>query len=511
MKRLGRVKKLFGFLREHRLEIFDDEMQAELATMYRDTGSGATPVSPALLAMATLLQAYCGVSDAEAVELTVVDLRWQMVLGCLGASEPAFGQGTLQAFRQRFIEHDMDQKLLAHTRIVATRTQGFDAKKLPKTLRVAMDSAPFEGAGRVEDTINLLGHAARKIVECVATQNGCTFDEVARAAGMPVLLASSVKAGLDRNWSDPGATEGALEELCRQLRSLHAWLVAGDREALFPTPLTPYISALLQVEQQDLTRSGGKVRIAEGVAKDRRISLEDGEMRHGRKSQSKLINGYKRHITVEMGTGLVVACAVTPANQAEQVAAEKMASDMRAAGLEIDAAHVDLGYLSSPLMTELTARGAPVICRPRPQFRRDGKFSKTDFDINLRTQRITCPSGEEQPFELASSVRFGGCATCNLRPSCTQSKHGRTVHIAADEHLQKRLRKAQGTTRGRAALRERCEVEHRLAHLTAKQDRRARYRGVRANLFDTRRHSAILNLEQIHLAEVTSISTRSAF
>jgi hypothetical protein len=29
--------------------------------------------------MAVILQGYLGVSDAEAVELTVVDLRWQMV------------------------------------------------------------------------------------------------------------------------------------------------------------------------------------------------------------------------------------------------------------------------------------------------------------------------------------------------------------------------------------------------------------------------------------------------
>jgi hypothetical protein len=33
--------------------------------------------------------------DAEAVELTVVDLRWQMVLGVLRAQKPAFSQGAI--------------------------------------------------------------------------------------------------------------------------------------------------------------------------------------------------------------------------------------------------------------------------------------------------------------------------------------------------------------------------------------------------------------------------------
>jgi hypothetical protein len=54
---------------------------------------------------------YIGVSDAEAIELSVVDLRWQMVLGCLGAVTPPFSQGALQAFRERMVAHEMDRHL----------------------------------------------------------------------------------------------------------------------------------------------------------------------------------------------------------------------------------------------------------------------------------------------------------------------------------------------------------------------------------------------------------------
>src|SRR5688572_28251652 len=99
MRRLVRTGKLFGFLREQRHLLFDDGFQAELDASYRDTGAGLEPVAPALLAMAVLLQAYEGVSDAKAVEMTVVDLRWQMVLGRLGERKPAFSQGALSSFR----------------------------------------------------------------------------------------------------------------------------------------------------------------------------------------------------------------------------------------------------------------------------------------------------------------------------------------------------------------------------------------------------------------------------
>ena len=56
LSRLTRTRKLFAFLREHRHELFDDAFQAELETMYRDTGAGKEPLPPALLAMAMLLQ-----------------------------------------------------------------------------------------------------------------------------------------------------------------------------------------------------------------------------------------------------------------------------------------------------------------------------------------------------------------------------------------------------------------------------------------------------------------------
>ena len=75
IKRLKRTRKLFAFLRLHRQELFDDSFQRELEGMYRDTGAGDEAVPPAQLCMALVLQGYHRISDAEAVELTMMDLR----------------------------------------------------------------------------------------------------------------------------------------------------------------------------------------------------------------------------------------------------------------------------------------------------------------------------------------------------------------------------------------------------------------------------------------------------
>ena len=180
--RMTRTGKLFAFLRQHRHELFDRAFQAELEGMYRTSGEGKEPVAPALLAMVLLLQAYMRASDAQAVELAIVDARWQMVLGVLGDDEAPFSQGALPAFRQRLIAHDMDRRLLERTIELARESGGFDWKKLPKDLRIAVDSRPLEGAGRVEDTFNLLAHAARNVLVCAARLADLKPDEAAEIA-----------------------------------------------------------------------------------------------------------------------------------------------------------------------------------------------------------------------------------------------------------------------------------------------------------------------------------------
>jgi hypothetical protein len=87
---------------------------------------------------------------------------------------------------------------------------------------VAIDSSPLEGAGRVEDTVNLLAHAARNVVRGAAGLLGWTEDQVCRQAGIPLLLASSIKRALDIDWNDAGEKTAALTTFARQLDSLQS-------------------------------------------------------------------------------------------------------------------------------------------------------------------------------------------------------------------------------------------------------------------------------------------------
>jgi Transposase domain (DUF772) len=223
------VRALFGFLREKRDVIFDDAFQDQLEEMYRQTGAGGAgdePHVPAFLCMVVLLQGYVGASDAEAVELSVMDRRWQLVLDCHDAEEPPFSQGALQAFRERMIAHDMDRALLERT--VALVRDGAvttgEGQQLSNAVRVAIDSRPLAGAGRVEDTLNLLGHAARLIVKSVSKILDREPEWICRKAGIPLLLSPSIRAGLDIDWSDPRQKVTAVPIVERQVASLVQWV-----------------------------------------------------------------------------------------------------------------------------------------------------------------------------------------------------------------------------------------------------------------------------------------------
>jgi hypothetical protein len=314
-----------------------------------------------------------------------------------------------------------------------------------------------------------------------------------------------VKSGLDVEWADPEQKAAAMKTLARQLEALQRWIERHLPEQMKEPPLQQPLETLKQIAAQDLEpdpSGGGGRRVREGVAPERRISVEDGEMRHGRKSKTRNINGYKRHIAADLDTGLILATAITPANRPEAEATPALQEDIEHQGLVVGSLFIDRGYIKSTLVDHVLGAGNTVICKPWVPININGAmFTKAAFRLNMRDLTITCPANEVEPIVPGTTVEFDPdrCDRCPLREQCTSRPlgRGRLVQIADDEHLQQRLRKQIATKAGRARLRERVGVEHRLAHLVRRQGRRARYIGVRRNLFDVRRAAALQNLETI--------------
>jgi hypothetical protein len=463
--------------------------------MYDERERGVARIHPVLLCMATLLQAALDVPDHEAVELTLDSRRWRMVLDFDGVEKPAYSQGSLFNFRERLIANDMDKVLLDRTVRLARETRGYSAARL----RAAFDASPLWGAGRVEDSFNLIGRALWHVVRTAAERRGVRPERLAVEAGAPVVLASSIKAGLDLDWDNRDARTKGLRQLLAQVESVAVWLRKEMADDLAAPPLKEEWETLLKLIKQDTEPDPDDAgpRIRRGVARDRQISLSDPDMRHGRKSKSKLFNGYKRHVATDLDIpGLIAAVAVTPANRPEYEAAQPLLADLEEQGTRVRTIAIDRGYLGAEVIRRRHADGDRVVCKPFP-LRNGGRYTKNDFGLDLAAGTVTCPNGVERPISLGRTVRFpkAECTPCPTRARCTRAKKaGRTLSIHAAEPLMAELRQRLKTDDGRKELRERIAVEHALAAIGLRQGTRARFRGLRKNLFDLRRHAAVNNL-----------------
>lgn len=497
LKDLKRTGKLFGFLRQQRHALFDEEMQQKLEAIHAPAPRGTEPVPAAQLVMAMLLQAYTRCSDDEAVRRCKMDLAWKMVLGTLDQDEPPFSKTTLVDARKLLIQQQLDLVVLRRTVELAAGSKLFDPKKLKK-LRIALDSAPLEGWGRVEDTLNLLGSALGVVLSTLAVSLMVPFSQIVTEAHLHLLAAPSIKSGMDLDWSAPDALERGLQQMLGEIQRAQAWIESHSQEWILRDGVVLRAQQqLFRIVLQDVEiLDDGTARIRQGVTPDRQISIADPEIRHGRKTRCERIDGYKRYDAVDLETGAELEACCLPANVPEARGADKMMPVLESYG-QVCEVHVDRAFLSSQLVQHVCdlAEGR-VVCRPFTSAP-NGRYGKHLFGIDLEARTVTCPAGHVVPIR-GEKAHFpvATCAACSQRPRCQKAdaKQGRSVALHPREALLQTLRAKQATAEGRAELRERTTVEHALARTCNRQGPRARYAGVRKNDFDARRHAAVNNL-----------------
>lgn len=343
------------------------------------------------------------------------------------------------------------------------------------------------------------------MIDCLAALTEHTVGEVMESIGLTLFDGKSLKAALDVDWGDIEQKQQALQRLVDEIEGLQQWIIAQWPEERARPPLAEALETLQTVLDQDLEPApeGGEVRIRDGVAKDRRISIEDAEMRHGRKSASQRIDGYKRHIVRDIDEQLILGAEVQAANRPDKDALKPLLQDHALQGRKLQSLHIDRAYLDDTVVPQLVAEGVQIVCRPWPGYNSTGLFPKRAFEIDLTARQATCPAGVQVAITPGKTAHFPAqrCAVCALKAQCTTSKQGRSLTIHAQEGLLQQLGQLPGSAEGRAQLRERVDVEHGLAHISQRQGNQARYNGTRKNTYHLRIAAAIQNLERAQRLE----------
>ena len=185
---------------------------------------------------------------------------------------------------------------------------------------------PYGELGELRIPTTLLDMRGNQVIRVVADRQGRELVKWGNEAGAEVVCGTSLKAAFDSDWDQLGQREEALSLVLKVLQVVETWVQTFQRDEV---ELGGTLEIARQVEAQDVQ---GKVSLIKGVAKDRRKSHEDAEMRHGRKSRSVRVDGTSAMCCTSLHTGLIRAVGITPANIPEASVTEAISADLERQG-----------------------------------------------------------------------------------------------------------------------------------------------------------------------------------
>ncbi len=380
------------------------------------------------------------------------------------------------------------------------------------TAEQIIDSTPMLGAAATQDTVRLVRHGVRKLIDAVrgldadaATRldDGLAFD-YARPGEKP-----------DCRWRERAARERMLtrvaEDAERALQAVeHADGLLGDARVGDAHRL------LRELIGQDFDiDDDGVPRLHRGTRSDRIISTVDPEMRHGRKSSQTRFDGYKLSAAAtNTPVPLITAVDVAPAAATDGPQAKHLID----AQLEHRRPRRILGdtaYGNGPVRAELAERDVDVLA-PVPEGKiLDGRLGKREFAIDLDAGTVTCPAGHTVQINTAT-VRI---PRRELPPRevpsvpaearrCCPGRARRQLNLNAHEALLVAAHQALAEPQTAEHLRRtRPRIERLLGLLAHRYGaRKSRYTGRRKARLQAAWAAALVNLNPIsrHLAAQTT-------
>jgi hypothetical protein len=482
----------FALLAEYGDRIVRDE---DFADCYSRT-RGRPSIPPSQLARVMLLQHRTGLSDEAAMEAVKWDLRWKIALG-LPIDHDGWHPTSLVKFRARLLLHDKHDVALESTLRLAAEIGLLDG-----AVEQIIDSTPMLGAAATQDTVRLVRHGVKKLIDAVVA--------VDREAGRRLA------DGLEFDYADPNEKPD-----CR-------WREKAERERMLTRVAQDGERALRAVEQADGLLADEKVaeahgllreligqdfeidqdgvpRLHRGTRADRIISTVDPEMRHGRKSQHQRFDGYKLSAAATNATQpLITAVEVAPASEQDGPQAKDLI-DAQPQERRPERLLGDTAYGTGPVRRELAERNVEMLAPVPPGAASGDRLAKRDFAIDLSSGRVTCPAGHSASIRTEPSgqrrAHFSKhvCGGCPLRERCTSARGDRHILIAADEELLIDARKAlQDPVTAEHLRRTRPRIERLLGLLAHRYGaRKSRYFGRAKARLQAAWAAALVNLNPI--------------
>jgi transposase len=484
----------------------------ELGSWYEDAdfavvypARGKPGLSPAQLAMVTVLQFIEDLTDRQAADAVRGHVDWKYCLG-LELEDEGFDASVLPGFRERLVEGGAERvvfdRLLARLKELGLLGAGG---------RQRTDSTHVLARIRDLNRLELAGETVRGALEALA-------------AAAPGWLAGVIDASWQQVYGQRTGnlrlpeSQAAREELAVQYGRDGYWLLERVHGPGAPGWLAglPAVQALRLIWIQQYYRDGEKVIRREerehGLppGRDRIVSPYDLDARYSEKHGMGWL-GYKGHFTETVsdpadddpGTGrpavpnLVTDVQTTHAAVPDVVMTAPVHDSLEASGLLPGEHAVDSGYVPADLLVSSRLRGVtllgPLLADVSAQAR-SGGYTADMFAVDWDRCQATCPQGaisskwaplrQGRDGKEAISVRFPAatCRACPARDKCTTAKWtGRQLYLRPREihEAVAAARAGQDTRHWKDRYKARAGVEGLMHQATCVTGiRRARYIGL---------------------------------
>src|SRR6266545_136748 len=261
---------MFGFLAEHRRNLFPDKDFADLFPSGKGRRSLPGSVAASILTLQTLLD----LSDAETAEAARCDLRWKVACG-MALDDKGFHPSTLTYWRRRLAASTRPHRINDAVRQVIEATGILRGRH-----RRAVDSTILADAVATQDTITQLIAAIRRVARVVP---GAAEQIAAVCIGHDYTQPG--KPSID--WDDPAAKDALVSALVNDANALIAALAGAKLDE----PAQQAVALLALVAGQAV----------------------EPDARHTRKSPEARRDGYRAHAVAEPDTGIITDEELTKA------------------------------------------------------------------------------------------------------------------------------------------------------------------------------------------------------
>lgn len=475
---------------------------------------GQSAISPARLALITIMQFAEGLSDRQAAESIRSRIDWKYILG-LELTDPGFDSTVLVEFRKRLIAEGQERQLL-DLMLIKLKEEKLVKSRGQQRTDATHVLAAIRRVNRLENVGETLRHA---------------LNDLATVAGQ------WLKARVGADWFDRYGVRFEQYRLCQnqaEIEQLALVIGADGHQILSAIWSEPGMEWLRQIESVEILRQvwvqqyayvEGKLLWRDSQTTGRPahrhliVSPYDPEARNSTKRHTNW-TGYKVHLTETCDSDqphLITNVETTPATTDDGAMTQKIHGSLADKGLIpsehlLDTAYIDASHLVTSQEAHQVELVGPVLTDNSWQARLPEGKDLSCFAIDWDKKQVRCPQGrfnrswQEKKDDVGNSiveVRFDSktCACCSQRPLCTRSvKAPRVLKLKPQvqfEALQS-ARRRQTTNEFKQNYNQRAGVEGTISQGTrAFGLRRSRYLGLAKTHLQHVATAAAINLSRL--------------